>query len=79
MKIHHLKVHPQFYGALRRGDKTFEIRFNDRDFHTGDVLILEEFDPSDEQYTGQCVVRQVTYITDFKQEPKYIVMGIKPI
>lgn len=42
-KTHHLKTLPVYFDAVRRGDKTFEIRKNDRDFQTGDTLVLEEF------------------------------------
>lgn len=41
-KTHHLKTLPVYFDAVRRGDKTFEIRKNDRDFQTGDTLVLEE-------------------------------------
>lgn len=42
-KTHHLKTLPVYFDAVRRGDKTFEIRKNDRDFQTGDTLVLQEF------------------------------------
>lgn len=42
-KTHHLKTLPAYFDAVCRGDKTFEIRKNDRDFQTGDTLVLEEF------------------------------------
>jgi hypothetical protein len=45
-KIHYLKTLPVYFDAVRRGDKTFEIRKNDRDFQTGDTLVLKEFDPA---------------------------------
>jgi len=46
MKTHTLKTLPVYFDAVERGDKTFELRNNDRDFQTGDTLILEEFDPN---------------------------------
>ena len=39
-KEHYLKVWPQFFDAIAEGRKPFEYRLNDRDFNTGDVLIL---------------------------------------
>lgn len=45
-KRHELKTLPVYFDAVARGDKTFEVRKNDRDFQTGDTLVLREFDPA---------------------------------
>lgn len=48
---HHLKTWPVPYEAVRRGDKTFEIRSNDdRDFAVGDVLCLHKWSPGNQLY-----------------------------
>ena len=60
MKIHELKILPEYYEAVRCGDKRFEIRKNDRDFHTGDILRLKEWDG--EKYTGEELDALVRYI-----------------
>lgn len=44
MKTHQLKCDPIYFDALERGDKTAEIRYNDRDFQTGDVLEIMSWD-----------------------------------
>lgn len=44
--IHELKIWPQFFEAVKSGNKTFEIRENDRGFQNGDRVILREFDPN---------------------------------
>lgn len=43
MSIEHvLKIETEYYQAVERGDKPFEIRKNDRDFNTCDVVTLVE-------------------------------------
>lgn len=59
---HDLKTWPAFFPALLNGKKTFEVRRNDRDFRVEDILILREWDPTIEDYTGRVVRRVVTYL-----------------
>lgn len=78
---HALKTWPEFFEAVLYGGKSFEIRKNDRDYKVGDLLILREWDPKDQKYTGRRVEATVTYITDGGSlgclTPGYICMGIK--
>ena len=41
--IHHLKTKPEYFQAVINGKKPFEIRYNDRNFKTGDRVILKEY------------------------------------
>lgn len=38
--IHVLKCWPAYFDAIRRGEKTFEVRRDDRGFQKGDTVIL---------------------------------------
>jgi hypothetical protein len=62
MTTHELKTWPAYYDAVARGDKTFEVRRNDRDFVVGDHLWLREWDPATGRHTGRDVVRRVSYV-----------------
>jgi hypothetical protein len=45
MKVHELKIWPEYWAAVRAGDKTFEYRLNDRNYKSGDLVRLTYFDP----------------------------------
>lgn len=73
---HELKITPEYFQDIQYRVKTFEIRYNDRNYQIGDVLLLREFNKHS-GYTGQSVSVTVTYITDFQQKDGYVVMGIR--
>lgn len=66
--VHELKILPVFFDAVRTGKKRFELREDDRDFGTGDALILREWKPS-EGYTGREIRTEITYI--LRDAPEY--------
>lgn len=74
---HKLKLLPTYFEAVRLGNKTFEVRKDDRGFNEGDTLILQEWTPNG--YTEREIEVAVTYIlrdTEYCKEG-YCVMGIK--
>jgi len=62
MRLHRLKTWPPYFADSMFGNKSFELRINDRDYKVGDYIVLEEWDPKTEEYTGQSLMRHVTYI-----------------
>lgn len=64
MQVHDLKSWPEFFAPVFSGEKTFELRNNDRGFHVGDVLHLREWDDRKGVYTGRSVRKRVTYMID---------------
>jgi hypothetical protein len=76
-RVHHLKTWPGYFAAVEDGRKTFEIRFNDRNFTVGDVLVLEEFWPSQNAYSGKVLFCRVTYLTDWEQKPGFVVLALE--
>lgn len=76
IKEHHLKIEPQYFLDIIKNNKSFEIRKNDRDFKVGDELVLKEYDSKQNQFTGNQIKAEITYITDFAQQEGYVVMAI---
>lgn len=82
-QTHKLKTVDVYFDAIADGRKTFEVRRNDRGFQTGDILELERIGGADSflpgRYTGETLVRQVTYILQGEQfgiAPGHCVMGL---
>lgn len=83
MVEHKLKCWPQFFDAIERGDKPFEVRRDDRGFQKGDIVILlrtyeSDLDKADEFYSP--LRRRITYILtggQFGIEPGYVVLGLE--
>ena len=60
--IHELKVWTEYFDLILSGKKKFELRKNDRDFKTGDILFLRDYDPIKGLYTGRCTNKYITYV-----------------
>lgn len=83
---HELKVWPEFFKALVSGEKTFELRHDDRGFRVGDVLWLREWRRlkivegiAIGEYTGRDTRRSITYVlSGFGLQPGYVCLGLKP-
>ena len=78
--IHELKILPTYFEAVQKRNKKFELRKNDRNFHRGDILRLQEWD--DEKYTGNEVDVLVQYILyDWHDglQDGYCIMSIEKI
>ncbi|MEY0594298.1 DUF3850 domain-containing protein [Providencia manganoxydans] len=43
VRHHDLKIAPKYFNRIISGEKTAEIRRNDRDFRSGDMMTLREF------------------------------------
>jgi hypothetical protein len=61
---HKVKSWPRFFEATLSGVKTHEVRrLTDRDYQAGDRLLLQEYDPTTETYSGRELVVRITYVT----------------
>lgn len=65
-RIHELKLWPTYFEAVACGDKSCEIRFNDRDFKLGDKIVFHEWEPRHKVYLGRSttvVIAHILYAT----------------
>ena len=65
MSVIKKKVWPEYFKALAEGKKKYELRLNDFDVKEGDVLLLQEWDPKNKEYTGKSMEKKVTYVGKF--------------
>lgn len=83
---HAVKSWPHLFEATLTGAKTHDLRRADeRDYRAGDVLLLQEFDPATQRYTGRELRVRITYITsaqfpcalsDSSLDPDYCILSI---
>lgn len=80
---HSLKTIQPYFNQVGDDLKTFEIRKTDRPYRVGDTLILQEYDPVLETYSGKQISREVTSVLinapDFGLMDGYCIMSIKPL
>ncbi|MBW7995384.1 MAG: DUF3850 domain-containing protein [Candidatus Glassbacteria bacterium] len=79
---HELKTWPEGFQAIAQGRKTADVRFNDRGFKVGDILLLREYYPGTGKYSGENVEAEVTHIMDtegFGLKPGYVMLSLRPI
>lgn len=89
--VHELKTWPVYFDAVKRGEKTFEVRRDDRGFQKGDTVRLlrtredalhvVEY-PYSPRGSGplHVIEREITYVLtggQFGIEPGYVVLGLK--
>lgn len=87
MKVHDLKIWPEQYQKVINGHLSFQYRENDRNYQMGDVLILSEWNPKMNEFTGRKIGARVKYVFDEMTSgdvpvhiaPGFCVMSIKPI
>lgn len=84
---HELKLANQYWHAIESGQKTAEVRFNDRDFQKGDTI---HFVAQEELIEGSCPkmivspfdwafeITHVLHAPEYLQEG-YCVLSIKPL
>jgi hypothetical protein len=83
---HIVKCWPDYYDAIIRGDKTFDVRLDDRGYQRGDLLCLRWYKIGDGYKRNETTksgyeetTRKITYILTgghFGIEPRYVVLAL---
>ena len=63
------KAWPAFFQAVLEGTKSFDLRLADFACNPGDTLVLREWDPETEAYSGRSVEKVVSYVLKTKELP----------
>ena len=93
MKIHELKIKEEYYKAIIDGEKTFELRKNDRDYQVGDLIQFNDklFTPkyyfegaTEKYYPLPCeTLFKITYVLkdvpEYGLDKDYCILGIKQV
>lgn len=53
---------PLYFEAICSGRKTYEVRLNDRDYREGDAILIREYDPTDDSFSGRVILAQIGYV-----------------
>ena len=84
--LHQLKIESKYFKKIVEGDKTNEVRENDRDFQKGDYLGLNEItdhvcnENGERLETGNFVLAKVLDVLsdDRFVKPGHVIMSIRP-
>ena len=78
---HHIKLKQPYCDPVLHGEKTFEVRNNDRNYQRGDRVVFIPVDESGEHQIEHSVKNKVYYITYVHSglglAPGFVVFGIK--
>ena len=63
---HTKKLLPEFFQQILDGHKHYELRLADWKCSEGDILVLKEWDPSKEAFTGRVLEKTISKVVKTK-------------
>jgi hypothetical protein len=60
------KTWPELFQDVLDGKKKFDLRLADFDINIGDILVLKEWDPETNEFTGREIEKEVKYLLKTK-------------
>ena len=89
MKLHELKIKHEYLVEIALGNKTFELRKNDRDYRVGDLIRFIDIKQSNSDkhdcdiYIDEDTLYKITYILkdvpEYGLDKDYCILGIKKL
>lgn len=80
--VHELKTWSECFHDIWWNRKTFELRYNDRNYQVGDTLLLKEWNKDTQEFTGRECMRTVTSMLSGPRpglSEGWVIMSIKPL
>lgn len=71
------KVWPEYFQMILNGTKNVDLRLADFDVKQGDTLILEEYEPETQTYTGRRIIKKAKSIIKFNPTRMHDLREIK--
>ena len=79
-RTHEIKLSREFQDSVLSGDKSFEVRFNDRGYQKGDYVKFWVTDRKNVDEPLDEKLFEITYVlSGWHIEPNYVVFGIRPV
>lgn len=77
---HRIKLKEQYVEAVEAGEKTFEIRYNDRGYQKGDLIkFVVVKNDGDEVGLNTLPIYEITYVqSGLGMEGGYVALAIRP-
>ena len=87
MKLHELKIKHEYLVEIVLGNKTFELRKNDRDYQVGDLIrfidIKQDSKGDCDIYIDKDTLYRITYVLkdvpEYGLDKDYCILGIKKL
>lgn len=76
-KHHDIKIAKDFFIEIENGNKTCEIRNDDRDYQRGDTVRLWELYRGSSLKTDRSLGATITHVTSYRQKEGYVVFSFR--
>jgi len=61
------KTWPELFEKVLSGQKKFDLRLAEFKCSEGDILVLKEWNPDTEEYTGRELEKEITFVMETKE------------